>query len=762
MVAEDSPCPVTGRILWTRPEWNHSNDHYMLRIGTMDGRTFVARAHGRVNLDDTNAYCRRIEAVLSEFHQPGRPLFILEEYSRLGKVENLSRDRYSEFYATKQDCIGALVFAGLHPLIRLYVKLSQRLNAPIFPVVVVDTYEDGLRYCEGLLDRPPPRQAGPVPVAFFQQRSCLYEGPRYTLNVEMLSSSTLLVRERGRIERSDFAPALGRLEAFLMEQPRPPDGYRVLLDHQGFLGWVRGAGMLRRHAQERLRRLVPVRNAVVIDRADLMAWWRRSWRRLRYGTWTCYSRDEALEFLSSLEGDPTTDAHGMGLLRPKGSVADATARELLSTIANIPWDRKAQYVNPYSMRHPLRAVVDALLVVKNDFDDLMSERTRREIELVRAREQAEQSLHARSQFLANMSHEIRTPMNGIVGMAELLQNSGLPTEQQQQLAILKRSADSLLSLLNDILDYSRLESSRVEPEQVDFELKPLLEEVQILFAGIAMRKHVALLLDFPEHLPRMLCGDPGRLRQILTNLLGNAVKFTQTGSITLSASAGEVLEGRIPMTFRVEDTGIGIESDQLERIFEPFRQVDGSITRRFGGTGLGLAISQQLVQLLEGNIRVESTPGKGTVFSFTLPFQVGRSPSETIEHLPVLRSLEGKHVLLAEDNDVNRVVAQGILRKLGLSHTTVEDGLQAVHALRGRRFDAVLMDIQMPVMDGLEAIRRIRAGESGEDVRRLPIVALTANALSGDKERCLQAGADAYLAKPIRSGQLRETLSRLV
>jgi len=766
MEPEEAPCPVTGRTLWTRPEWNHANDHYLLRIGTMDGRIFVARAYGRVNLDDTNAYCQRIDAILGEFFEPGKPLYVLDEYSHLGKVENLSRDRYVEFYSTKQDRIGALVFAGLHPLIRLYVKLSQRLAAPVYPVTVHDTYADGLRYCQGLLKEsaPPPPRPASERTTTRSSVSTDFAGTHYTLHIEMLSSGIVLVQERGKLESHDVAGGVAMIERFLLGQTAPLDGFQLLQDHTGFLGCgSRTAASLRREAIRRLERLFSFRTKVIIDRRTPFLWWRRLLRRTRANVWTALSRDEALEILSKLDGDPSSSALGMGLHQRPGSNDDATARDLLATIANIPWDRQSQFVNPYSMKHPLRAVVDALLVVKSDFDALMRERTLREEELVLARERAEEALRTRSQFLANMSHEIRTPMNGIVGMAELMQGSSLPPEQLQQLSILKRSADSLLGLLNDILDYSRLEARNLEPEAVDFELRPLLEDVRVLFAGTAMRKRVAIVLECPHHLPAMLCGDSGRLRQILTNLVGNAVKFTQTGTITLSASASEFgPDGSLAMTFRVEDTGIGIDPTQVERIFEPFRQVDGSITRRFGGTGLGLSISRQLVEILGGSIKVESMPGRGTTFSFTVPFRLGRNPADTAAQLPVVHPLQGRRILLAEDNEVNRIVAQGLLRKLGVHCIAAEDGAQALAALRVDSFDLVLMDIQMPVMDGLEAIRRIRSGELGPLVAGIPIVALTANALVGDREKCIEAGASTYLAKPIRSSQLRDALSTLL
>ncbi|MGH9942240.1 MAG: PAS domain S-box protein [Pyrinomonadaceae bacterium] len=397
----------------------------------------------------------------------------------------------------------------------------------------------------------------------------------------------------------------------------------------------------------------------------------------------------------------------------------------------------------------------------------VTERKRVEQELERARDAAIESARLKSQFLANMSHEIRTPMNGVIGMTDLLLETRLSAAQHDYARNIYHSAESLLTLIDDILDFSKIEAGKLTFETLDFQLVPTVEGTVQLLARKARAKRLAVISLVHEDVPRDLRGDPGRLRQVLTNLVGNAVKFTEAGEVVVRVCTESESNTQVKLRFEVSDTGIGIPAEVQSSLFQAFTQADGSTTRRYGGTGLGLAISKQLVELMDGEIGVNSTPGVGSVFWFTAVFEkqpdgakltVATHDSLTLR--PVTSATESKwrppRILVAEDNAINQAVALGQLKNLGYEATAVANGREAVEALSAGTYDAVLMDCQMPSMDGFEATAEIRRREAGGP--RTLIVALTANAMKGDRETCLAAGMDDYLAKPLKPEALARVL----
>ncbi len=392
-------------------------------------------------------------------------------------------------------------------------------------------------------------------------------------------------------------------------------------------------------------------------------------------------------------------------------------------------------------------------------------------ELAVAVEAAQAASRAKSQFLANMSHEIRTPLNGVIGMTELLLRTPLTPAQHDYVQTARLSGDALLGLVNNVLDLSRIEAGRVEIETVPFELDALIEQVVAPLRDTALDRGLSIAVLLPSSVPRRLVGDPCRLRQVLTNLLGNAVKFTEQGrvAVRVAVEPAQVVvgDGEVMLAFTVEDTGPGIPQDQQARVFDAFAQADGTTTRRYGGTGLGLAISRHLCELMGGHISVQSTVGQGSIFRFTARF--ARASAETAPAVPPspeaaeTESEAGPagvaaRVLLVEDNRVNLLVGLGMLGRLGCTVETASTGREAVERLASERYDLVLMDCQMPDMDGFEATAAIRAREASGGPRT-PIVALTANAIEGDRDRCLAAGMDDYLAKPFRLVDLRRVVA---
>ncbi|SCY88722.1 MULTISPECIES: ATP-binding protein [unclassified Pseudomonas] len=449
-------------------------------------------------------------------------------------------------------------------------------------------------------------------------------------------------------------------------------------------------------------------------------------------------------------------------------VARRLATNLSRPIRDIGNAVKAIQQGDYST--PLPVVDDAELGALsrhiNNLADGLEQASREQhqamAQLIKTREEAEKANSAKSEFLAMMSHELRTPMNGVLGMLQLLETTRMTDEQHEYTALASESTEHLLKVINDILDFSRIERSALELEHIPFNLAELVGSCAQSFQHSAAQRKLGLDLLVPDDMQALqVQGDPTRIRQILVNLIGNALKFTEQGRVTVQCQWQALDHELLWFTCTVRDSGIGIPAESLERMFDAFQQADNSISRRYGGTGLGLPIARTLAERMGGTLRAQSEEGQGSVFTLEIPLALSRQTQPPLApRLPAgSGDGEGRNVLLVEDNPVNQTVIEAMLRSLGFTVSVATDGAQAVRSAESLIFEAILMDCRLPIIDGYEATRQIRQLPGCDEV---PIIALTANALQGDREACLAAGMNDYLAKPFKRNDLQQILQRWV